>query len=338
MFKDHLIFSNNLQDAANQIRLHEAISQKVKDETKAVLDQMAKMDADRAARQNKVNPTTGKSYLDVANQASKESLDRARSRENYDELAKTAPGLAARARFSSQSIAQSAAPGAGTGVAGQGGSTRYSDLNAISTLSAEDQERVVPTLRNKQLQDMASAQSELSQNAVDNNRGKTPLGASKVNALNLINKTIDSRKNNAMGGQAAAASYARSWQEDPTSLRTQRSMAVRTDREKLAMNDALYQEGMRQFKENGKLNPNHIEAVNQFHSSKFSNNSPVGFSNINTEIEDSSSEVKNGQEEKQSSSQTLANSGKSYAQMRDEQRANQTSRLLGIKNPGTRTA
>jgi hypothetical protein len=70
-----------------------------------------------------------------------------------------------------------------------------------------------------------------------------------------------------MGGQAAAGSFARSWQEDPTSLRTQRSMAVRTDREKLAMNDALYQEGMKQFKEKGKLSQSHVDAVNQF--SKF---------------------------------------------------------------------
>jgi hypothetical protein len=264
MFKDHLIFSNNLQDAANQLRLHEALSQKTKDDSKALLDTIAKMDADRAARQNKVNPTTGKSYLDVANQATKDSLDRARSRENYDELAKTAPNLAARARFSSQSIARSAAPGAVTGVAGQGGSTRYSDINAMSTLSAEDQARVAPTLNTKRLEDMRAAQYSNSQDAVRQGRGGAALGASKVSALNTINATIDSRKNNAMGGPAAAGSFARSWQEDPTSLRTQKSMAVRTDREKLAMNDAMYQEGLRQFRENGKLDSNHVDMVNQF--------------------------------------------------------------------------
>jgi len=278
MFKDHLIFSNNLQDAANQLRLHEALSQKTKDDSKALLDTIAKMDADRAARQNKVNPTTGKSYLDVANQATKDSLDRARSRENYDELAKTAPNLAARARFSSQSsIARSAAPGAVTGVAGQGGSTRYSDINAMSTLSAEDQARVAPTLNTKRLEDMRAAQYSNSQDAVRQGKGGAALGASKVSALNTINATIDSRKNNAMGGQAAAGSFARSWQEDPTSLRTQKSMAVRTDREKLAMNDAMYQEGLRQFRENGKLDSNHVDMVNQFGKFNFKQKMPSPF-------------------------------------------------------------
>jgi hypothetical protein len=250
--------------------LEAELSQKTKDETKAMLDQMAKMDADRAARQAKVNPTTGKSYLDVANQATKDSLARAASRENYDELAKTAPNLAARARFGSESRAQSATPGAANGVAGQGGSTRYSDINAMSTLSAEDQARVAPTLSTKRLEDMRAAQYSNSQDAVRQGRGGAALGASKVSALNTINSTLDSRKNNAMGGQAAAGSFARSWQEDPTSLRTQRSMAVRTDREKLTMNDAMYQEGLRQFKKNGKLDPKHVAMVNQF--GKFNSN------------------------------------------------------------------
>ena len=264
MFNDHLFFSNNIQDAANQLRLQEALSQKTKDDSKSLLDTIAKMDADRAARQAKVNPTTGKSYLDVANQATKDSLARAASRENYDELAKTAPNLAARARFGSESRAQSAAPGAASGVAGQGGSTRYSDIHAMSTLSAEDQARVAPTLSTKRLEDMRAAQYSNSQDAVQQGRGNAALGASKVSALNTINATIDSRKNNAMGGQAAAGSFARSWQQDPTSLRTQQSMAVRTDREKLAMNDALYQEGLKQFKEKGKLSQSHVDTVNQF--------------------------------------------------------------------------
>ncbi len=339
MFNDHLIFSNNIQDAARQLRLQEALSQKTKDDNKSLLDTIAKMDADRAARQAKVNPTTGKSYLDVANQATKDSLARAASRENYDELAKTAPNLAARARFGSESRAQSATPGAASGVAGQGGSTRYSDINAMSTLSAEDQTRVAPTLSTKRLEDMRAAQYSNSQDAARQGRGGAALGASKVSALNTINATIDSRKNNAMGGQAAAGSFARSWQEDPTSLRTQKSMAVRTDREKLAMNDALYQEGMKQFKEKGKLSQSHVDTVNQF--SKFGskpsdtlqqfgqatrqplNAGEKPVSEISSSTTPSSAPVTTS-----SSTPAQQTNNKTFAQMQDERRYAQTNRLL----------
>lgn len=322
MFKDHLIFSNNFQDAANQLRLHEALSQKTKDETKAMLDQMAKMDADRAARQAKINPTTGKSYLDVANQATKESLARASSRENYDELAKTAPNLAARAKFSSQSRAQSATPGAASGVAGQGGTTRYSDINAMSTLSAEDQARVAPTLSTKRLEDMRAAQYSNSQDAVQQGRGNAALGTSKVSALNTINATIDARKNNAMGGPNAAASYVRSWQEDPTSLRTQRSMAVRTDREKLAMNDAIYQEGLRQFKEKGKLDSKHVEMVNQF--AKFGSKP----SDTLQQFGQATKQPLNTAAQQPVQLNQSTTQPKTFQQMQDERRYAQTNRLL----------
>lgn len=322
MFKDYQFLSINIQDAVNQFRLQEELSQKTKDETKALLDTIAKMDADRAARQAKVNPTTGKSYLDVANQATRESLARAASKENYDELAKTAPNLAARARFGSQSRAQSAAPGAVSGVAGQGGTNRYSDLRAMSTLSAEDQARVAPTMSTKRLEDMRAAQYSNSQNAVQQGRGNTPLGTSKVSALNTINATIDSRKNNAMGGPAAAASFARSWQEDPTSLRTQRSMATRTPRERMAINDALYQEGLRQFRENGKLNQNFVNTVNQF--DRF-NSKP---SDTFQQFSQATRQPLNANEKPTpiSSTATTSNtpaqqtSGKSFAQIQDEMR------------------
>ena len=328
MFKDHLIFSNNFQDAANQLRLHEALSQKIKDDNKALLDTIAKMDADRAARQNKVNPTTGKSYLDVANQATKESLDRARSKENYDELAKAAPNLAARARFGSQSIAQSAAPGAVTGIAGQGGSTPNSDINALYTLSPEDQTRVAPTLSTKRLEDMRKAQYSNSQTAVQQGRGSSSLGASKVNALNLINKTIDDRKNNAMGGQAAARSFAKSWQEDPDSLRTQRSMAARTDREKLAMNDAMYQEGLRQFKEKGKLSPEHVDMVNRFAKSGQRPTEEFKQFGASTREPLPQSGIDAYKQDQAQSAPTKQTSGKTFQQMQDERRYAQTNRIL----------
>jgi hypothetical protein len=41
-------------------------------------------------------------------------------------------------------------------------------------------------------------------------------------------------------------------------------MAVRTPAERLAMNDAIYQEGLRQFRENGRLSPGHVDMVNRF--------------------------------------------------------------------------
>jgi len=339
MFKDHLIFSNNFQDAANQLRLHEAMSQKMKDEIKATLAMQAKADADRAARDNAPDPfDPTKTRKQRTDELVGQALERQRRKENLDDL-DVGPNLKARMRFSDQSRARSAAPGAVSGVAGQGGPTRYSDINAMSTLSAEDQARVAPTLSTKRLEDMRAAQYSNSQDAARQGRGGAALGASKVSALNTINATIDSRKNNAMGGQAAAGSFARSWQEDPTSLRTQRSMAVRTDREKLAMNDALYQEGMKQFKEKGKLSQSHVDTVNQF--SKFGskpsdtlqqfgqatrqplNAGEKPVSEISSSTTPSSAPVTTS-----SSTPAQQTNNKTFAQMQDERRYAQTNRLL----------
>ena len=301
--------------------LEEKLSQKTKDDNKALLDTIAKMDADRAARQNKVNPTTGKSYLDVANQATKESLDRARSRENYDELAKTAPNLAARARFNSQSIARSATPGAVTGVAGQGGTNSESDLTSFNSLSSEDQARVAPTQSTKRLEDMRKAQYGRAQASLASGQNNA-LGANVVAGQNTINKVLDDRKNNAMGGSNAAASYVRSWQQDPTSLQTQRSMAVRTPAERSAMNDAMYQEGLRQFRENGKLNPNHVAMVNQF--SKF-DKAP---SDTLQQFGQSTSQPLNPAAQQPVQLNQPTAQPKTFQQMQDEQRYAQTNRLL----------
>lgn len=255
MFKDHLIFSNNFQDAANQLRLHEALSQKLKDENKTLFDTIAKMDADRERRQNKINPTTGKSYLDVANQATKESLERASSKENYDELAKTAPNLAARARFNSQSAARSAS---NTGM------NSYSDMASFGALSPEDQNRVAPTQNTRRLQDMRQAQYNISSENVTRGRANASMGDNRASGINAINRELEDRKTNAMGGKAAAGSFAKSWSQDPYSERTRQSMEVRTPRERLAMLDALHQEGLKQFREKGKLDSNHVDMVNRF--------------------------------------------------------------------------
>jgi len=323
MFKDHLIFSNNFQDAANQLRLHEAMSQKMKDEIKATLAMQAKADADRAARDNAPDPfDPTKTRKQRTDELVGQALERQRKKENLDDL-DVGPNLKARMRFSDQSRAQSAAPGVVSGVAGQGGPNRYSDLHAMSTLSAEDQARVAPTLSTKTLEDMRAAQYSNSQ---------APLGASKVSALNTINATIDSRKNNAMGGPNAAASYVRSWQQDPTSLQTQRSMAVRTPAERLAMYDAMKQEGLRQFRENGKLDPNHVAMVNQF----------AKFGPKETEVSRKFGEAtrqalpQSGidaykQDQAKNTPQT---SGKSFQQMQDERRYAQSMRMLNPRANG----
>jgi hypothetical protein len=211
-------------------------------------------------------------------------------------------------------------------------------MHSISTLSPEDQARVVPTLGTKRLESMRTAQASMSQDAVNQGKGGSPLGASKVNALNLIDKTIDSRKNNAMGGPNAAASYVRSWQQDPTSLRTQQSMAVRTDREKLAMNDAIYQEGLKQFKEKGKLSQSHVDTVNQF--AKFGSKpsdtlQQFGQATRQTLNADEKPAPESSSAPAPSSAPTpTANTpaqqttSKTFAQMQDERRYAQTNRLL----------
>jgi hypothetical protein len=125
-----------------------------------------------------------------------------------------------------------------------------------------------------------------------------------------------------MGGQAAAASYVRSWQEDPTSLRTQRSMAVRTDREKLAMNDAMYQEGLRQFKENGKLDPKHVAMVNQFAKS---NKAP---SDTLQQFGQATSQPLNPAAQQPVQLNQPNAQPKTFQQMQDERKYAQTNRLL----------
>jgi hypothetical protein len=239
-----------------QFLLNEApLSPATQNETKALLAQMAKMDADKAARQNKVNPSTGRSYMDTANQATQASLDRERSRENFDELAKTMPNQAARARFNTQSAARSAAPG---------GMNANSDMASFGALSQEDQNRVASTQSTARLQSMRQAQYSTSSQNVAQGRAGQAMGGNRASGINAINAELEDRRTNAMGGKDAAASYARTWQEDPTSLRTQQSMAVRTPRERLAMMDAMKEEGLRQIREKGKLDPKHVEMVNQF--------------------------------------------------------------------------
>jgi len=248
-------YKNLCEQLQEKINLIEAeLSKKTKDDSKALLDAIAKMDADKIARQNKVNPITGRSYIDVAREASKESLRRASERENFDELSKTMPNLAARMRFSSQSIARSAAPG---------GSNAYSDLASFGALSPEDQNRVAPTQSSKRLKDMQNAQYKISSTNVALGRGGQPMGDNLASGMGTIDKVLDDRKG-PMGGKAGAASFVRSWQEDPTSQKTQQSMALRTPRERIAMLDAMKEEGLRQFREKGRLDPRHVEMVNQF--------------------------------------------------------------------------
>jgi hypothetical protein len=100
--------------------------------------------------------------------------------------------------------------------------------------------------------------------------GNNSLGANVVSGSNAIEKVVDERKSNAMGGAAGAGSFAREWGKDPDSIKTQKSMAVRTPRERLAMIDAQKEEGLRQFREKGKLDKSFVSSVN-----KFSNSAPA---------------------------------------------------------------
>ena len=254
-FKDFTNNIPNLQDQVafkRQLRREDAKSDSVHAESKRILAQMAQMDKDTAERQNKVNPQTGKSYMQAANDAV--AGRNAREKEAADNLRRDRPNLAARIEFSSQSIARSAS---GTG------SNANSDLAAFNALSPEDQARVAPTQRTGRLTDMQKAQA--SNVAASQAKGRNnSLGANVVSGSNAIEKVVDERKSNAMGGAAGAGSFAREWGKDPDSIKTQKSMAVRTPRERLAMIDAQKEEGLRQFREKGKLDKSFVSSVNKF--------------------------------------------------------------------------
>ena len=238
--------------------IEDAKSDAVYFKSKRMLAQSAQMYKDTEERQNKVNPQTGKSLR----QAGKDAVAgrNAREKEAADNLRRDRPNLAASIAFSSQSIARSAS---GTG------SNANSDLTAFNALSSEDQARVAPTLRTDRLTDMQKAQAGRVAASIAKKRDNTEnkLGANVVSGSNAIEKVVDERKSNAMGGAAGAGSFARAWGEDPDSLKTQKSMAVRTPRERLAMIDAQYQEGLRQFREKGKLDKGFVSSVNNFSNS-----------------------------------------------------------------------
>ena len=321
------------------------LSQKMKDEIKATLAMQAKADADRAARDNAPDPfDPTKTRKQRTDELVGQALERQRRKENLDDL-DVGPNLKARMRFSDQSRARSAAPGAVSGVAGQGGPTPDSDLDSFLSLSPEDQKRVAPTIHHKRIEDMRTAQynrsTENVRQAHEQGKFAPQLGASKVNALNLIDKTIDDR-NKPMGGPNGAAIWVRSWQEDPTSLRTQRSMVVRTPAERLAMNDAIYQEGLRQFRENGKLDPNHVAMVNQFAkfgpketevSKKFgeATREALPQSGIDAYKAHQNQEARN--QEARKSTQQLKQESDNFKRMQDERRYADTNRLLNTYRP-----
>ena len=247
--------SEQLQDQVafkQQLLIEDAKSDAVHAESKRILAQIAQMDKDREERDNKINPSTGKSLKQVSDEAFKSK--KAREQAADDRFHQESPNLAARIDFSSQSIARSAS---GTG------SNANSDLAAFNALSPEDQARVAPTQRTSRLTDMQKAQA--SNVAASQAKGRNnSLGANVVSGSNAIAKVVDERNSNAMGGAAGAGSFAREWGKDPDSIKTQKSMAVRTPRERLAMIDAQYQEGLRQFRENGKLDKGFVSSVNKF--------------------------------------------------------------------------
>ena len=260
-FKDFTNNIPNLQDQVafkRQLMREDAKSDALRAETQRMLAQMTQMDKDREARDNKINPSTGKSLKQVSDEAFKSK--KAREQAADDRFRQDRPNLAARIDFSSQSIARSAS---GTG------SNANSDLDAFNALSPADQARVAPTQRTGRLNDMQKAQAGRVA-ASQAKGGNNSLGANVVSGSNAIEKVVDERKSNAMGGAAGAGSFAREWGKDPDSIKTQKSMAVRTPRERLAMIDAQKEEGLRQFREKGKLDKGFVSSVN-----KFSNSAPA---------------------------------------------------------------
>ena len=277
-FKDFTNNIPNLQDQVafkRQLMREDAKSDAWRAETKRILAQMAQMDKDTEERQNKVNPQTGKSLR----QAGIDAIDarNAREKEAEDNLRRDRPNLAASIAFTSQSNAASSsfeplrAPRIGERKKNQinarpqtwVGMNPESDLDAFNALSSEDQARVASGLRTGRLTDMQKAQA--GRVAASRAKGRNnSLGANVVSGSNAIEKVVDERKSNAMGGAAGAGSFAREWGKDPDSIKTQKSMAVRTPRERLAMLDAQKEEGLRQFREKGKLDKSFVSSVNKF--------------------------------------------------------------------------
>lgn len=286
-FQDHLHFFPNPVDNFNLMKQKKLSEDSISDALKQIdFKKFASNIVDRAEEEDtedqkpSLSPATPepkpapvqskpassprRDYRDVAAEATRASLER----QNRQTTIPGMPALSAHREFTSQSIARSAAPGAVSGVAGQGGSTPYSDIAALGAMTPEKQASVVPGLGTKRLQDMRQAQYSTSKQNVAAGKGSQKMGDNRASAVNAINAELEDRRTNPMGGKDAAASYVRSWQQDPSGLRTQQSMAVRTPRERMAMLDAMNIEAKKQFKEKGKLDPKFVEALNKLKNTK----------------------------------------------------------------------
>lgn len=244
--------SEKLQEQVNNLETY--FVESWSEDTKRLLDQVKQMDADRAARNARKNPLTGRSIDDVSTEAWNDIQQREQEKEQTL-LQTIGPAAYALRQFTSQSNAMSASPY---------GSSPYSDVRAFGTLTPEQQKLAAPSINSQRLKDMRQAQYNTSSRNVSVGMGNKPLGSSVASGMNAVNAELEDRRTNAMGGKDSAASFARSWSEDPNSERTKQSMAVRTPQERLAMLDALKAEGLRQIREKGKLDPSHVQAVNQF--------------------------------------------------------------------------
>ncbi len=262
-----------LQEQLNY--LENKLNEQFLDDRNRLLDQLKQMDDYRARKEQEAHPLdptkTRKQYDDDVMAG---AMARKKARDNYENLP---PSLGARARYRAGVRAQmNPAQQRGEEVITLG-QQNYGDLTSFVSLSPEDQDIVLPSLGSSNIRGMLDSQRRQSQYNVNFGRADKPVGytrdgssvsgAPRVSALNKLSSELDDRKSNAMGGRYAAQSFARSWSEDPTSERTQRSMSVRTPKERVAMTDALEAEGRRIMKEKGTKSPEwraHIQAVNEF--------------------------------------------------------------------------
>lgn len=138
------------------------------------------------------------------------------------------PNLSANVEFSSQSRAR-----AGSGIA-----TPETELDSFYALGQEKQQRIAPGLSTSTLSGMQQAQYNRSQGLMSGTtrREKTAAGLNpqSVEAQNLISRTIQQRKENPMGGSAAARTYvdrART-QSLPSSFNARELQAISNEAEK----------------------------------------------------------------------------------------------------------
>lgn len=211
-------YKNLCEDIQRKINLlSEELSQKIMDEVRSTLATTRKLDTEKKARRSRVNPLTGKS-LEQAADENKRALEQ-RKIDSDARLQQDMPNLAARVKFSRLTRSGLPISDEETNKFNLGPEERKSaelstaltpksDLHAFMSLSPDERNIVAPTLNRNVLRGMEQEQYNQSANETLFGRGNKKLGADKVSALNLIGKTIED-KSGPLGGKAGADSYFR---------------------------------------------------------------------------------------------------------------------------------